>query len=392
MSAQSPPPSSMPPPTLKRPRQSAAGGAASASAPSAAGAGGQIAGAPAPRAKRRKPEAYRAEGSGSVGPELGKGGAGKDEVVEGEVKTKIDFNDLPVETLYRYLEYHDLLPRWEPSPWSEEPVMPPSHLYASQPLPYPPYATSLGFGVGPGMGSISGPAGHHLYNIHGAPTHPGLNGGVDTPPFPGEEYPGQREGAREDDAEARGQGEVQRGREGEDVVMAEEAPVPVPAGEATREGAGEGEAVGGESRAEGDRPADAPVNPSTADPSTGEDPSAPLDPSAPAPDSPSANRSPSPPPPLPPTTRSKTAPSRRPPTPPPPSPPAPAKRSLITLSDVHAARTVFAEKANAHWMRGLGGGQNKESETIVHFLYKMKVGPNRLLRVYNPLLPVPPPW
>jgi hypothetical protein len=48
---------------------------------------------------------------------------------------------------------------------------------------------------------------------------------------------------------------------------------------------------------------------------------------------------------------------------------------VITLADVHAARAVLAEKANAHWMKGLGGGQNKEGETIVNFLYKMKVGP-----------------
>jgi hypothetical protein len=47
----------------------------------------------------------------------------------------------------------------------------------------------------------------------------------------------------------------------------------------------------------------------------------------------------------------------------------------MTLSDVYAAREVLAEKANAHWVKGLGGGQNKEGETIVNFLYKMKVGP-----------------
>ena len=80
----------------------------------------------------------------------------------------------------------------------------------------------------------------------------------------------------------------------------------------------------------------------------------------------------------PPTTRSKTAPSRRPPTPPNPTPPPPeVKRGVITLSDVMAARGVLAEKANAHWVKGLGGGQNKEGETIVNFLYKMKVGPGK---------------
>lgn len=78
-----------------------------------------------------------------------------------------------------------------------------------------------------------------------------------------------------------------------------------------------------------------------------------------------------------PTTRSKTAPFRKAPTPPPasPSPPPDVKRGVITLSDVAAARAVLAEKANAHWVKGLGGGQNKESETIVNFLYKMKAGP-----------------
>lgn len=81
--------------------------------------------------------------------------------------------------------------------------------------------------------------------------------------------------------------------------------------------------------------------------------------------------------PIAPTTRSKTAPFRKAPTPPPvsPSPPTEVKRGVITLSDVHAARAIMAEKANAHWVKGLGGGQNKEGETIVQFLYKMKAGP-----------------
>jgi hypothetical protein len=76
-------------------------------------------------------------------------------------------------------------------------------------------------------------------------------------------------------------------------------------------------------------------------------------------------------------TRSKTAPFRKVPTPPPSSPsPAPQiTRGVLTLSDVHAARDALAEKANSHWVKGLGGGQNKEGETIVNFLYKMKVGP-----------------
>lgn len=94
-------------------------------------------------------------------------------------------------------------------------------------------------------------------------------------------------------------------------------------------------------------------------------------------DAPLASPHSTPPPPTPPTTRSKTLPSRRPATPAPPSPPpAPTiRRGVMTLSDVLAAKHVLAEKANAHWAKGLGGGQNKESETIVNFLYKMKVGP-----------------
>lgn len=82
-----------------------------------------------------------------------------------------------------------------------------------------------------------------------------------------------------------------------------------------------------------------------------------------------------------PTTRSKTAPTRRPPTPARTTSPGPEYRTrVITLSDVIAARDVLAEKANAHWAKGLGGGQNKESETIVNFLYKMKVGPGKSAR------------
>lgn len=111
-----------------------------------------------------------------------------------------------------------------------------------------------------------------------------------------------------------------------------------------------------------------------------------------------------------PTTRSKTAPFRKPVTPPLQTPGPEVRERTLTLSDVLTARDVLAEKANAHWMKGLGGGQNKEGETIVNFLYKMKVGPGeftfisplyivgttlasglmhsgRLLRVYNPAYP-----
>lgn len=81
---------------------------------------------------------------GKGGSNTGVGGKGKEiEVVEaGEIQTKvstfvirlsctsklmdhqIDFRDLPVETLYKYLEHNDLLPRWAVSPWSEEPCVP----------------------------------------------------------------------------------------------------------------------------------------------------------------------------------------------------------------------------------------------------------------------------
>ena len=81
--------------------------------------------------------------------------------------------------------------------------------------------------------------------------------------------------------------------------------------------------------------------------------------------------------PAPPTTRSKTAPMRKPRTPEPSAPPEEQKRGVITLSDVEASRAVLAEKANAHWVKGLGGGQNKEGETIVNFLYKLKAGPSK---------------
>jgi hypothetical protein len=75
-----------------------------------------------------------------------------------------------------------------------------------------------------------------------------------------------------------------------------------------------------------------------------------------------------------PTTRSKTAPLRKEPT------PVPRKVDpIITLSDIHTARVVLADKANAHWQKGLGGGQNKEGETIVNFLYKLKVGSGEFL-------------
>ena len=73
-------------------------------------------------------------------------------------------------------------------------------------------------------------------------------------------------------------------------------------------------------------------------------------------------------------TRSKTAPQRKEAT-----PVVEPSSEVVTLSDVLAAREVLAEKANQHWVKGLGGGQNKESETIVQFLYKLKVGPGEFV-------------
>jgi hypothetical protein len=41
---------------------------------------------------------------------------------------QINFLDLPVEALYKYLEANDLIPRWDPSPWSEAPCEPREYL------------------------------------------------------------------------------------------------------------------------------------------------------------------------------------------------------------------------------------------------------------------------
>jgi hypothetical protein len=74
-----------------------------------------------------------------------------------------------------------------------------------------------------------------------------------------------------------------------------------------------------------------------------------------------------------PSTRSKTAPQRK-----DGDPAIKLSSEVFTLSDVQTARDILAERANQHWVKGLGGGQNKESETIVNFLYKLKVGPGEL--------------
>ncbi|EIW67283.1 hypothetical protein TREMEDRAFT_64532 [Tremella mesenterica DSM 1558] len=272
-------PPHIPPPTLKRPRQS--NGAA------VNGLG---------RHKRRKPE-------DSVGPDSGtdkKGainfGVGmvkgrEDEFGESqEVVTRVDFNDLPDDCLYRYLEVYDLVPRWDVSPWSEKPCTPPNALYTLTPAPA-------------------------AIPINPSPPKPSP---VNTPTVPSTILP---------DVQA-------------DLSMSVDLP---PTSGLT------------------DAVEDVP-NSVVADAIEPE----------PEPDLPA-----------PPTTRSKTLPSRRPPTPSPE--PQVVKRGVMTLSDVHAARGALAERANAHWAKGLGGGQNKEGETIVNFLYKNRVGHGRLLRVYNPM-------
>ncbi|TXT13800.1 hypothetical protein VHUM_01167 [Vanrija humicola] len=225
------------------------------------------AGSNAARTKRKKPE-------GSVGPDSGTSdtrdrrpvsfGVGMVKGREGEwsepadVKTKINFLDLPTEALYRYLEVHDLLPRWDVSPWSEEPCTPPTALYT---IPPPPPVV---------------------------PIHPASRDADAAKQEPGVDDEAAAEAAQDEETNA------------------------------------------------------------------------------------------------PPTTRSKTAPLRKASTPEASPQPPRVKRGVMTLSDVHAARAILAEKANAHWVKGLGGGQNREGETIVNFLYKNKVGHGRLLRVYNP--------
>ncbi|KAK4689517.1 hypothetical protein P7C73_g595, partial [Tremellales sp. Uapishka_1] len=287
----------MPPPTLKRPRHSNPVPAAASSGP--------------PRAKRRKPEDVTSElgtgerdKSGKPVP-FGVGMVKGREEEWGEpadIKTKINFLDLPVETLYRYLENHDLLPRWDVSPWSEEPCTPPTALYAiPPPLPVVPIHPS--------------PRPETSPTLPLSPTSNPME--IDpVPAAPPQAIPG-------------------------DAPLAAEAESAVPV-------------------------------PSKTDP--------PTELSSPKEGEQSGNREETP---APPTTRSRTAPNRRPPTPSPP-PPAQIKRGVMTLADVYVAHAVLAEKANVHWVKGLGGGQNKESETIVNFLYKNKVGHGRLLRVYNP--------
>ncbi|RSH83458.1 uncharacterized protein EHS24_007143 [Apiotrichum porosum] len=278
----------MPPPDAPSPTPSNATGGKRARSTASVAPAAQ----PAARTKRRKPEDSNPD-SGAEGQRrpmsfgVGMVKGREDEWSEpADIKTKINFLDLPLEALYKYLELHDLVPRWDVSPWSEQSCTPPNALYT---IPPPPPVVPI---------HPPSPKAHEPMEVEAGPV-----------PVENEVKPEQG------DEDAR----------------------PKPEGEAT-----EGNEGGDEEGKEGDDETLAP-----------------------------------------PTTRSKTAPFRRPSTPE-PTPPPTIKRGVFTLSDVHAARAVLAEKANQHWMKGLGGGQNREGETIVNFLYKNKVGHGRLLRVYNP--------
>ncbi|TYJ52598.1 hypothetical protein B9479_006806 [Cryptococcus floricola] len=335
MSANSP---MLPPQQVKRPRQyNNPHSATNTPAPALPLAGNGAAGGPlGPRTKRRKPEPIAAE-------------LNREKEIEGDIKTKIDFHDLPVETLYKYLELHDLLPSWDPSPWSEEPCMPPNLLYSIPPPPpsAPPTATAF---------------------LGASQSHQGLG------PSPPPEETAAAPIANADE-------DVKPPPPAADPAVPEQQPQP---------NGGENGHVESQQQAEGGEKNGVQENGNGA---SGEEAqpyvSEPI--VTDRPEEKRGSRSPSPLPVEAPTTRSKTLPTRKPLTPPPPSPPQ-FTRGVVTLSDVLAARHELAEKANAHWARGLGGGQNKESETIVQFLYKMKVGPGRLLRVYNPTTSAQPPW
>ncbi|WVR07487.1 hypothetical protein IAU60_004529 [Kwoniella sp. DSM 27419] len=414
MSAQSPTPS-MAPPNLKRPRPSAA-----ANSSAAQGTSASVAAAAAPRTKRRKPEGsvgpegdkrFAGDRAGSGGVAGGSGLARGDEWMDGEVRTKVDFNELPLETLYKYLEYHDLLPRWDVSPWSEDPCTPPNQLYTLPPaapmvpqaIPHPSLllhnqstaSSPLASGslAGAGLESTTGAAPDNADVVmsdsqavssgtgqaevgsadHHAAVPESVSGVHESTMTPvGASVGGAQNGASSSlaatydikpviEADA-GQG----ANEQSEGVPSRPGPgepghTPTITGEEGKVASGlDAEDVNGGAVADGNDPEEESLV-------------------------------------EPPTTRSKTLPTRRQatttPTPEPgPEPAIQIKRGVITLSDVHAAREVLAEKANAHWTKGLGGGQNKEGETIVNFLYKMKVGHGRLLRVYNPAPSTYPLW
>lgn len=215
---------------------------------------------------------------------------------------QINFLDLPTEALYRYLEVHDLLPRWDVSPWSEEPCTP-RKWHASD------------------VGVCSLFAATALYTI---PPPPPV-----VPILPAS--PKRAEGMDVDSAPA-------------------PAPVPEPAPPAPVAEAPEARAAADGGDVDGPKPDPNADDEAAAEAAQDEENNAP------------------------PTTRSKTAPLRKASTPETSPQPPRVKRGVMTLSDVHAARAILAEKANAHWVKGLGGGQNREGETIVNFLYKNKVG------------------
>ncbi|OCF37901.1 hypothetical protein I316_00125 [Kwoniella heveanensis BCC8398] len=489
--APSPTPSNMPPPppNLKRPRPSNNTNAASASASNAnthavassstgataSGSGSTPSGS---RTKRKKTEGganassagagtaaggaggesdkRTGAGSGGGGSGAGTAGAGarkEEDVLEpGEFRTKVDFNDLPVETLYKYLELHDLLPRWDVSPWSEEPCTPPNQLYTLPPaapvvpLPaqaYTPYphlqaqaqaqaqaqvqqalspkidstdsdksaaavAAALAIEVG-----ASSKAGANTTtsstategNSQSQPavtstprlTVPGIIVGRPKPLAETSAVGGPPRSTGSGDTENSGNlGTTGSATDGPDALSSttndvgaqahgdnQAATVAQPGNSNT----GESQSIIGSAEADADADA-SKAKAATA--GTDDQPDGLTAENDQQQDTEQQDYV------EPPTTRSKTLPSRKPPTPTPPlpsSPPVPTiKRGVITLSDVYAAREVLAEKANAHWMKGLGGGQNKEGETIVNFLYKMKVGQGRLLRVYNPTPTTYPGW
>ncbi|KAL7423854.1 hypothetical protein Q5752_001438 [Cryptotrichosporon argae] len=313
----SPSPSTQPPAAAgaKRPRASAAA---------------------APRAKRRRPEGSagpdsvasdeRALGPSKIRPSFGVGMVkGKEDEwsdpADVRNKCKIDFMDLPLETLYRYLEAHDLLPRWDVSPWSEDRVVPPSQLFANlnAALRSPRRA---GLDVDAAAAAAATPVDPPTATTFSTEATIAAAGPV-----------------------AAAEPEVIDGPVPPTPTPTEPAPaVPAPYADVAVE------------------PQGAPAPPPSAAADADEDAKTP--PAAP-------------------TTRSKTAPLRKARTPS-PEPERGERDERLTILDVERAHQVLADRANQHWMRGLGGGQNKESETIVQFLYKNKVGPGRLLRVYNP--------
>ena len=338
-----------PPPTLKRPRQSAGTSTQASSAQAGSGSGPGASGAN-PRVKRRKNEADDvsvADGSEAGG--RGKGGAGNgvkgkegDAIESGEAQTKvsprqsptlgihtglkaddqIDFRELPVETLYKYLEHNDLLPRWVVSPWSEDPCVPRGYFGASLKDP----CTDI-------------PA-NALYTAATAPTTAlGLVDENGRSPSVLHQKP---------DADPSLAGTPALSTE------ANAQPTTSTNPEIT------GIAGIAPSATDGNGDSNGPPNENPDEAMNGEEDLGEADHPATR------------------TTRSKTAPQRKQATPDAsPGPSDSYQRPVITLSDVHAARDALAERANAHWTKGLGGGQNKEGETIVNFLYKMKVGPGK---------------